>query len=301
MCTSPLPARRVNGQIEFLGRSKEHRFFNQSTATLQIPCGQCAECRLKRSREWAARCMNEASLHADNCFITLTYRDDLDAVNLDYSHFQSFLKRLRAAYPSTSIRFLAAGEYGETNPQTGIKDGGKYRAHFHALLFNFNFPDLKPARLIGDSDLFTSEQCDRLWRFGSSRIGKVTFESASYVARYSMKKVNGDLADAAYRLVLPDGEVLYRTPEMLVMSKRPAIGREWFEKYGKHAIHEDSVVMRGKSLNVPAYYLKLVPDVVKQMVVESRLEDINRYDQSDSRNNVRDTVVRAGLDQFKRS
>lgn len=301
MCTSPMPARRVNGQIEFLGRSKEGRFFNQSLATLNIPCGQCAECRLKRSREWAARCMHEASLHKENSFITLTYKDDANAITLDYSHFQSFMKRLRAAYPKRSIRFLVAGEYGETNPATGIKDGGKYRAHFHALLFNCNFPDRQPARLLGKSDLYVSTELDKLWRYGACRIGQVTFESASYVARYAMKKITGDLKEQAYRLVLPDGEVLYRTPEMLVMSKRPAIGREWFAKFGKHAIHDDSVIMRGKSLNVPSYYLKLVPDVIKQLVVDKRVENITHEDHTDSRNNVRDVVVRSGLDQFTRN
>ena len=41
-----------------------------------VSCGQCIGCRLERSRQWAVRCMHEASLHTDNCFITLTYDDD---------------------------------------------------------------------------------------------------------------------------------------------------------------------------------------------------------------------------------
>ena len=40
---------------------------------LALPCGQCIGCRLERSRQWAMRCMHEASLYKNNCFITLTY------------------------------------------------------------------------------------------------------------------------------------------------------------------------------------------------------------------------------------
>lgn len=303
MCTSPLPARRVNGQIEFLGRSEKGRFFSAAAATLQIPCGQCAECRLKRSREWAVRCMHEASLHKDNCFITLTYADDIPAsVSLDYTHFQLFMKRLRARFPKDKISFFACGEYGETNPITGQIDGGKYRAHFHALLFGFNFPDRVPCRMLDKSDLFRSSLLDELWRFGACKIGDVCFESASYVARYAMKKINGDLADSVYTIITADGEMIRRTSECLVMSKRPAIGLRWFEKFGKHVYAHDRVIARGKEMQPPRYYDKLLPDVVRQMVSDVRAEKgaVHKADHTDDRNNVRDVVVRAGLSTFKR-
>ncbi len=43
---------------------------------IKLPCGQCIGCRLDRSRQWAMRCLHEAQLHDDNCFVTLTYDDD---------------------------------------------------------------------------------------------------------------------------------------------------------------------------------------------------------------------------------
>lgn len=127
-------------------------------------------------------------MHPDNCFLTLTYRDDDRAISLDYTDFQLFMKRLRARFPRDRIGFFTCGEYGETNPRTGIKDGGKYRAHFHAILFGFNFPDRKPVKMLGRSDLENSEILEQLWRHGNCKIGKVSFESAAYVARYAMKK-----------------------------------------------------------------------------------------------------------------
>lgn len=315
MCTAPLPARRVNGQIEFLGRSAKGRFFSSSAATLQIPCGQCAECRLKRSREWAVRCVHEASMHKDNCFLTLTYADsDLgcreglepdrcrSSVSLNYNDYSAFMKRLRARFPNDKIGFLCCGEYGETNPATGIKDGGKYRAHFHAILFGFNFPDREPVRMLGKSELWNSKLLDSLWGHGACKIGEVSFESAAYVARYAMKKVNGDLAEAAYTVVTEDGEIISRTPEMLVMSKRPAIGKRWFEKFGKHVYYQDRVIARGKEMQPPRYYDKLLPEAVRGMVARKR-EELNvgrRADHTDARNNVRADVVEAGIKQFNR-
>lgn len=303
MCTSPIPARRVNGQIEFLGRSKDHRFRDGEKAQLQIPCGQCAECRLKRSREWAVRCMHEASLHDYNCFLTLTYADEhLSSPSLKYKDFSDFIKRLRWYRPNQKFLYFAAGEYGETNPLTGIKDGGLYRPHFHAILFGVDFPDKRPARLIGKSDLFYSDELDRIWSFGNCTIGSVEFESCAYVARYAMKKVTGDLAKAHYTIVTPDGEVIEREPEMLHMSKRPAIGRAWFEKFGHQTYTHDSVVVRGKEMQPPRYYDKLLPKVIQGMIADNREKSgmSRRQDHTDARNNIRDVVVRAGLDTFNR-
>lgn len=303
MCTRPLPARRVNGQIEFLGRGPDERFYNNKAATLQIPCGQCAECRLKRSREWAVRCMHESSLHRDNCFITLTYSDEhLESPSLIYKHYADFMKRLRKKYPRDQMLYFVCGEYGETNPDSGVIDGGLYRPHFHAILFGFNFPDRVPVKMLGKADLYKSAILDKLWGKGACKIGDVTFESCSYVARYAMKKVNGDLAYKHYTCVLPDGEIIEREPEMLHMSKRPAIGRMWFEKFGRHAYAHDSVVARGVEMQPPRYYDKLLPDVVRSMVSDIRAEkgNLKRSDHTDARNNVRDDVVQAGLNQFKR-
>ena len=247
--------------------------------------------------------MHEASLHRDNCFLTLTYEDsNLDSPSLNYTHFQLFMKRLRSRFPNDKIGFFCCGEYGQTNPVTGEIDGGKYRPHFHCILFGFNFPDRVPVRMLDRSDLFKSAILESLWRFGGCKIGAVTFESAAYVARYAMKKVTGDLAKAVYTVVTEDGEIVERTPEMLVMSKRPAIGREWFEKFGKHVYAHDRVVARGKDMQPPRYYDKLLPDVVRSMVADVRAEKgrCHKEDHTDDRNNVRAVVVEAGLKQFNR-
>ena len=62
---------------------------------IDVPCGRCIGCRLEYSRQWAMRCVHEASLHEDNCFITLTYADDYlpPLASLRKTDFQKFMKR----------------------------------------------------------------------------------------------------------------------------------------------------------------------------------------------------------------
>ena len=169
--------------------------------------------------KWAVRCMHEASMHMFNSFVTLTYDDDhLPEYNsLNYKHFQDFMKRLRKSH--NGVRFYMCGEYGEDFS----------RPHYHALLFNCFFPDRKK-HSTGDSGsvIYTSEALTKLWPFGFSSIGDVTFESAAYCSRYIMKKVTGDLAESHYETVdLSTSEVSARVPEFNRMSLKPGIGAEW--------------------------------------------------------------------------
>jgi hypothetical protein len=214
--------------------------------SVTVPCGQCVGCRLERSRQWAIRCAHEASLHEANCFITLTYNDSFlprdRSLNLD--HFQRFMKRLRKRFGS-GIRFYHCGEYGE---QYG-------RPHYHACLFNFDFPDRKLWKVNNGHRLYTSEILSELWPFGYSSIGDVTFESAAYVARYIMKKVTGDMAEDHYTWVDPEtGEVHKLKPEYTTMSRRPGIGKDWLDKYKEDVFPGDFVVMNGKKMKPPKFY-----------------------------------------------
>ena len=177
-----------------------------SWVPMKLPCGRCVGCRLERSKQWAIRCVHESQLYKDNCFITLTFDNDhLDEdSSLQLRDFQLFMKRLRKQFvppnpyeegsieyddfqQSHAIRFFHCGEYGELNK----------RPHHHAIIFNFDFDD-KYLWKRGTNPLWRSPTLEKLWPYGMSSIGKVTFESAAYVARYVMKKVNGELADEHY-------------------------------------------------------------------------------------------------------
>lgn len=244
---------------------------------LSIPCSGCVGCRLRRAGEWTVRGSHESSLYLDNSFITLTYDDKRLPIRPDghipanvglyYPDFQDFMKRLRERF-GPDIRFMCAGEYGETNPVTKVKDGGLYRPHFHAILFNFNFPDRKSwYRTKHGHQVSRSKALEELWPWGNSDIGTVTPQSIGYVARYVMKKVNGNKQDAHYRWVDPDtGEIFYRRPDFCKYSLKPGIGAEWFSKFYASVYPHDYVVFNGKKIRPPRYYDKLYERMTGQCI-----------------------------------
>ena len=214
---------------------------------LKVPCGQCRGCRLRKSAEWATRCMHEATLHTDNCFITLTYNDDNlpHDFSLDVTHFQKFMKRLRFHFAPKRIRFFHCGEYGD-------KFG---RPHYHAIIFGLDFDDKVFWTTNNGFPLYRSKTLDELWPYGFSSIGAVTFESAAYVARYNMKKVNGKKAKEHYEWIHPiTGQIFDRKPEYITMSRRPGIASDWFDRYYNDVYPHDRVIVNGRPLRPPRFY-----------------------------------------------
>lgn len=204
------------------------------------------------------RCHHEASLFTFNSYITLTY-DDAHVPrdgSLNVKHFQEFLYRLRSSLSydpvrvsqgkpalfnsdTGRVRYFHCGEYGE---RTG-------RPHYHALLFGLDFKDKYQNGERRGFPIYLSRTLTDLWGMGSlerQEIGAVTFESAAYVARYITKKISGPDADAYY-----EG----RKPEYTTGSSRPAIGKDWFEKFRSDVFPHDEVVIRGVRQKPPRYYL----------------------------------------------
>lgn len=253
-CYHPLDAWRKNGGgITF----RREEGFND-LPYVSVPCGQCIGCRLERSRNWAIRCVHEASLHDQNCFLTLTYADENtdhlprsfdpetgeigpgSRISLNKRDICLFMKRLRKRFGS-GIRFLQCGEYGDLNG----------RPHHHVLLFGFAFSDLEllPGRRPGGVRLFRSAVLEELWPYGHSAVGELTFESAAYVARYVVKKVTGKFADWHYCGL---------EPEYITMSRRPGIAHDWIEKNLDDVYPKDKVFIReGKVSRPPKYYDKI--------------------------------------------
>nr|QJB19448.1 MAG: replication initiator protein [Microvirus sp.] len=292
-CFHPMPAVRMSdGSVKFVSRNK-----SGVVDAISLPCGQCIGCRLERSRQWAMRCMHEASLHEQNAFITLTYDEASLPVggSLIYSDFQKFMKRLRKRCGKVS--FYVGGEYGEQLA----------RPHFHACIFGYDFPDKVYFKKSSDgSKLYTSKLLDSLWPYGLCSTGDVSFASAAYIARYCVAKVNGDAAEAHYRVITDDGEIIDRTPEFNHMSLKPAVGKRWLDKYMSDVYPRDYVVVNGVKSKPPKYYDRIfeAQDEVRfdQLVAERELESALRMgDNSYSRLAVKETVVKARSSLLKRS
>lgn len=291
MCTSPLQAYRTkSGAIVFKSPLTGGEF-------LYLPCGQCIECRLKRSREWAVRCMHEARLWPSNCFITLTYEVVPEDGNLRYKHFQDFMKRIRKhfnASDSNPIRFYMCGEYGSITE----------RPHYHAILFNCDFPDKVFHKNSGSGfPIYTSELLDKKWGFGHCWIGDVTFESAAYIARYVVDKLTGEAIerDGEYVIDKSSGEVYI--PEFTRMSLKPGIGAEFYKRFPTDIFPHDRVILKGQSVGVPRYYSILLerenPELLERLKV-ARKSRIKWDETTTDRERARDVVAKARLAMLKR-
>lgn len=228
---------------------------------IDLPCGQCIGCRLSRSRLWALRCVHEAQLHRDNCFVTLTYNVESlpPGATLYKRHLQLFLKRLRKRFSSQRIKFFAAGEYGENDVDNydhrlvyGTSKLG--RPHYHVLLFGVTFDDGVFYSSRNGVNIFYSPLLERLWSYGFATFGELTFESAAYVARYCCKKVTGDLADDHYTRVFDTGELVEILPEFMTCSNRSAIAADWISQFMSDVYPKDFVTVRGVKINPPRFY-----------------------------------------------
>jgi hypothetical protein len=249
-CFSPLSAARsvapINDgkyKMRVFKKGKEPKYLNAGNRSfwqpLQLPCGQCKGCRYDRSKSWAIRCVHEAQLHKENCFLTLTYRpEDLpEDQSLNKRHFQLFMKKLRKHFSDKKIRFYHCGEYGS-------KLG---RPHYHAIIFGLDFADKRLHKIDKQTGekLYTSATLSKIWDYGFASIGTVTFNSAAYVARYIVDKINGDLAEFHYS---------GRLPEYSTMSLKPGIAAGWFEKFSTDVFPHDRVIIKGREMRPPKYY-----------------------------------------------
>ena len=231
------------------------------SSSILLPCSRCSGCRLDHSRVWAIRCAHEASLYEDNMFVTFTYDDENipSYGSLNKRHLQLFWKKLRKAFPNRRIRYYACGEYGDQTE----------RPHYHAIIFNLWMDDCKywKSTPMGDR-LYISDMLANIWGHGFVVIGSVTFDSAGYVARYVMKKRSRPTARDedvraeqerqycnAYLRADPDtGEVVWLEEEFAVMSRRPGIGHDWYERFKDDTYPSDTVVFNGKEMKPPRYY-----------------------------------------------
>ncbi len=219
-----------------------------------LPCGQCRGCRLERSRQWALRCVHEASLFEENCFITLTYSDKHLPSNgsLNKKHWQDFMKRLRSRFVGRRIRYFHAGEYGAKHR----------RPHYHACLFNFDFSDKKLFKRDNGVSLYTSDSLDSAWDLGFCSVGSLTFASAAYCARYIMKKRLGDsVANDMHYLGCDEitGDLVELEPEYATMSRGGTgglggIATEWFKRFSGDVFPSDEVDLGGRRYRPPRFY-----------------------------------------------
>lgn len=285
-CYHPLQAvdcgLKVNGKRELFFLKKADYVWPVPDNFVQVPCGNCLGCRIEYSRSWALRCEHEAKMHRSNSFITLTYNNDnLPRFGtLVKEHMRDFWKRLRYYIGDERIRYFYCGEYGDKLD----------RPHYHAIVFGFDFPDKRPWKRSKGNILYRSELLEKAWTFGYSSIGTATFQSAGYIARYSLKKVRGKKKSAHYTKIDKDtGEIIKDCiPEYTAMSNRHGIGHDWFKANYKDVFPSDFIISQGsgyKRLRVPRYYDKKYQEefpVEFELIKSRRVEKASKHSDDNS-------------------
>lgn len=282
-CYHPITAYRSRS-----GRNKETGnwpiVFNRNEGyqdlTVEIPCGRCIGCRLEHSKQWATRCMLEAQQQDKNSFITLTFNNENhpEDGSLQKSDLQKFFKRLRKQH---NIRYFACGEYGEQFR----------RPHYHACIFGYDWPD----RELVEGGLYESKELSSLWPYGYHKIGDFSWETAAYVARYVTKKISGDQAQIHYD---------DRVPEFALMSRKPGLGREWYNEFKGDVIGPDQIIIRN-SLRVrpPRYYdnIMLAQDKEGYLQLKAqRAANVRKEENTPDRLATRELVQKLKSEEFQK-
>lgn len=321
-CYHPLKAYRSNAVVEDKRKIvfvKEHNISEEDCAKygyepLKIPCGQCLGCRLEYSRQWAMRCYFEAKQYDHNYFVTLTYDNDhlpvTDHVQFDKDtgevvssevvstlvprDLQLFLKRLRTTvdreYGHQGIRFFACGEYGPQN----------MRPHYHLILFNLPLYDLKLLKIENGNAYYRSALLERIWNKGYIVVTEFSFSTAGYVARYMLKKHKGFDAD------FYEKRGLY--PEFTRCSRRPGIGREYYElnKDSMYQFDEVFIPQRGApplKCKPPKYFDTLfgIENPEDMEYTKERRKDIaiSRFDRELSQTDLQEDAYLSGKESNK--
>ena len=303
-CFKPLDAWKTpNGQIIF--------YDSPGLKKLQVPCGRCIGCRMTKAKEWSIRCMHEASMHQQNCFITLTYNaENLPPdCGLRKRDVQKFFKRLRKEIAPTKIRYYYCGEYGEENS----------RPHYHIILFGYDFKD---RIYVGESakgnPIYMSPTLERIWGNGFVQVGDVTKESTEYTARYIMKKQMGkskDIVDEKTglkpyeRINSFTGEIHEVLPEYNDMSRGGrsghGIGHGWFTRYAGDLYPKDYFTNNGTKHKPPRYYDEQLrrndPDLHDSIKAQREYQAYLSEDNTPERLQVREKVTKARVSKQTRS
>lgn len=235
-----------------------------------IPCGKCLGCYLERARDKAVQLslekMNPEYKENECWFLTLTYEDDylpihsyVDGItgeifsgcSTELRDLQNWIKKLRDNHPTKNIRYMAAREYGSHT----------LRPHYHLIIFGLPLDTELFAKIGNNANgdpLWTTPQLDnmkskdcwsvrrplgdrsaKMYKAGNVTVGEVTFQSISYVARYTMKKANKDYnSDWWYQSQGLDIEGISQSQDL----------GKWYYDLHKHEIYEkDLVPVLGKN------------------------------------------------------
>ena len=154
--------------------------------TVEIPCGQCYECRKQIANDWRARINEEWREHKYNYFVTLTFSPE----ELEILHRNTHLGECNALATKAVRRSLERYRKDHKHSLkhwyiTELGHEGTERIHLHGLIFAD-----EPLQF-GEPDEHQMREW-KYWRYGKVFIGDyVNSKTCNYIVKY-MTKIDTD-------------------------------------------------------------------------------------------------------------
>jgi len=220
---------------------------------ISVPCGRCLNCRIANAYQWSKRIALEVEEHKENCFITLTYEKPEPAYNI--RHIQLFFKRLRKRIDK-KIMYYLVGELGSKTR----------RVHYHAIIFGYRPDDLVLYKT-RPHNLYISKLMTDTWQHGHVVIGDVNDKTINYCTGYITKDFGSmDVNPMTGELLKP----------FMTCSKRPAIGRAYFDRLDQSTINErDYIYFKGSKDLLPKYFNRLITDRLDEK--QHKIRKLRKY------------------------
>lgn len=231
---------------------------------VRVGCGQCIGCMLRRSRDWAIRCVHQCLSMPENTshFVTLTYSDEnlprhptTGRETFEDDAVSAFMKRLRKNTGQIGVKYYACREYGERT----------LRPHYHICLMGLELNDYKFYRRSRDGfSLYNSEVLSTAWQDrGHVVVAPSTYETVAYTARYTTKKIGSALKPMSreYATDLLTGEIYEHLPERSYCSNRPGIGHDFFLEHHDALLSLGSTIIGNRRMPLPRYYLRKAKEI----------------------------------------
>ncbi len=270
-CKNPKTYYRIVGKKTL---SKDPPLTPAGGKKIIITCNQCMGCRLAHQSEWVSRISDELKANApgSSLWITLTYNDEHlpTGATLLKEEIPKFIERLRyqcrtRGYPDT-FRYLFCGEYGEQNN----------RCHYHGYLFGLpqeiidwvkTQAGIKPQSKIIES----------AWGKGFIRFEAPAEKTISYSIKYTLKKKSDTRQiESYYRYDSKTGHEWVVQPEFMLCSRRPGIGRRWFERYFSDFMPSGTKIINGAKVAIPKSYRRFTRETYPAIYEKFRIASVRR-------------------------
>lgn len=206
---------------------------------VEVPCGQCIECRKSKARDWQVRLLEEIKETRYNYFITLTF----DPIQLGKLKGQTHLSECNAICAVAVRRSLERFRKDKKHSLkhwlvTELGHEGTKRIHMHGLL------------LSDEPLVFEGTKEDHMfkwkyWKYGHVYVGDyVNAKTVNYIVKYITKI---DTENKGFV-----GQVLCS----------PGIGKSWLEKASEMKLYKATngkildtyVTANGAKIKLPKYY-----------------------------------------------